>query len=311
MLLRFAVTMPLLCLATMTAQTPPPLVQWIPAAASTAEAGKPWRQLLDTGTLSSGRYRLQKGAADGQSPHDRDEVYFIVNGKAKLEAGGETRAVAPGDTVFVAAGVAHHFLDIEQDLDVLVLFSAARPDRGGMREGPVPTAQTPYPETSARGCTRIFYWFGPDSAGQVAIDHGQPRWQDAFDKFLRQPSGVRWRLGENFWTTLDTNIALCIGGVEVPVGQDDCVLQNQKQGGLQLVLLDPQLVRQRRLDAYEAAKTEGGIVVPLTLQQAAVPATRLSFELTVDRAQKDHGALAIRFGPHELHAEVVLHPQHD
>lgn len=302
-------TIPFLCLATMTAQSPPPLVQWIPAASSTAQAGAPWLSLLDTGTLSSGRYRLAKGAEDQQSPHDRDEVYFVVGGAAKLEAGGETRAVAPGDMVFVAAGVAHRFVDITADLDVVVFFSHARADRGGMREGPVPSEQTPYAETSARGGARIFYWFGPDSAGQVAIDHGQPRWQDAFGKVLQQPSGRRWRLGENFWTTLDTNIALTLGGVAVPVGQYYCVLQNVADGGLQLVLLDPQVVRQRRLDAYEAAKTEGGIAVPLTLGKAAVPATRLQIELTVDRENKDHGALVIRFGPHQLAAPLLLQPQ--
>jgi hypothetical protein len=31
-----------------------------------------------------------------------------------------------------------------------------------------------------------------------------------------KPAGKRWRFGENFWTTLDTNMELTIGGVKVP-----------------------------------------------------------------------------------------------
>ncbi len=30
-------------------------------------------------------------------------------------------------------------------------------------------------------------------------------------------SGKIWRMGENFWTSLDSNAPLTIGGVEVPV----------------------------------------------------------------------------------------------
>jgi hypothetical protein len=176
-----------------------------------------------------------------------------------------------------------------------------------MRAGPRPTEQTPYPETNARHATRVFYWFGPDSAGQVAIDHGQPRWQAAFDGFLKQPTGKRWRFGENFWTTLDTNMELDLGGVRVPVGSYYCVLQNTAKDGVQLVLLEPAAVRGQRLDAYEAAKTSGGILVPLQHGEAA-PVSRLRIELSVDRQQKDGGALTIRFGSHELSAPLVMHP---
>jgi len=267
-----------------------------------------WIALIDRSTLSVGRYRLKANAKDNQRPHDLDEIYYVVAGKAQFTAAGETRALKQGDVVFVAARAKHHFHDIEEDLDVLVLFSTAVATTGGMAAGPKPTKQTPYAENSARGATRIFYWFGPDSAGQVAIHYGRPRWQAQYGQFLGKPSNKRWRLGENFWTTLDTNMELTVGGVKVPTGQYHMVLQNVPKRGLELVLLDPALVRKQRLDAYEASKTSGGLRIPLSMQVAKVRAGRLAMELTVDRKQRDRGELAITFGSHLLRAEVQMHP---
>ncbi|MCB9885430.1 MAG: cupin domain-containing protein [Planctomycetes bacterium] len=289
---------------------PPAAVEWLLAheLQPRLDQARTWLPLLSRPTLSLGRYRLPKGGTDGQQPHDRDEVYQVLRGAAKFTADGTTRDVVAGDVVFVAAGAAHHFHDITEDLDLLVFFSDARPSGGGMVAGPVPSEQTPYPETSARGATRIFYWFGLDSAGQVHIDHGQPRWNPAYEKFLNAPAKSRWRCGENFWTTLDTNIDLVIGGTEVPIGLYYVVLQHLAERGPELVLLDAQQVRRQRLDAYEAGKTSGGLVVPLRHEQAPVAASRLQFELTVDRAQRDRGELQLRFGPHLLRADVLMKP---
>ena len=286
----------------------PARVVWLPKPESGRQADGPWLSQLTTPTLAVGRYSLAKGATDQQSPHALDEVYHVLSGKAKLQAGDQTRPVAPGDTVFVPARVPHRFGEVEADLEVLVFFSSARAATGGMAAAPPPTKQTPFPETSQRGNTRIFYWFGPDSAGQVAIDFGRPRWQPAFTKFIDQPAAKRWRLGENFWTTLDTNMALTLGGVDVGIGQYYAVLQNTKDAGPQLVLLDPGEVRKRRLDAYEASKTTGGLVIPMRASLAQEPTTELEVELAVDPAAEDRGTLTIRFGPHVLTAALSMHP---
>ncbi len=285
-------------------------MHWVPAAqaAAASPSGGPWSQLIATPTLTVGRYRLPKGGVDGQQPHDRDEVYYVIAGRAQLTAGGETRTVAAGDAVFVAAHVEHRFHDLEADLDVLVFFSAARRPTGGMAGSPPPTEQTPYPETSQRGNARIFYWFGPSSAGQVTIDHGQPRWQPAFAKFMAQPGGKRWRFGENFWTVLDTNMELQLGGVDVGIGQYYAVLEHGA-GGLQLVLLDPQEVRKGRLDAFQAPETTGGLAIPLQTEKLAQTENRLAIELEVDANERDRGKLVIRFGPYRLTAPLRMSPQ--
>ena len=289
-----------------------PRVRWFSAddvAARRAGHGKPWLGLLNTQTLSVGRYALAAGEKDGQSPHDDDEIYHVVAGRGVLEADGEQREVAAGDTVFVAARVPHRFVEVTEDLDVLVFFSKAIAGTGGMAAGPKPVEQTPYPETSQRGSARIFYWFGSDSAGQVSIDYGQPRWNPKFASFLTQPSGTRWRFGENSWTTLDTNMPLEIGGVEVPVGAYYVVLEHTKADGVRMVLLDPDVVRTRRLDAYEAKKTSGGIAIPLDVETREFVEGRLAIELAVDRSKRDVGELEIRFGPYALSAAVRMEPR--
>ena len=91
--------------------------------ADRAASGKLYRQFMSCGTLSVGLYRLAAGADDPQSPHAEDEVYYIVAGRARLTAGDEDIAVAPGSTIFVAREVPHRFHSIEETLSVLVFFA--------------------------------------------------------------------------------------------------------------------------------------------------------------------------------------------
>jgi mannose-6-phosphate isomerase-like protein (cupin superfamily) len=88
---------------------------------------KHWVRFLDRPSLYAGLYRLPKGGADGQSPHDLDEVYYVAKGRAVLEVDGERTPAEPGSILFVAAEVPHRFVDIEEDLEVVVLFSKAPP----------------------------------------------------------------------------------------------------------------------------------------------------------------------------------------
>ena len=74
--------------------------------AERAAAGKLYRQFMSCGTLSVGLYKLAAGSEDPQQPHAEDEVYYIVSGRARLTAGDDDLAVAPGSTIFVAREVA-------------------------------------------------------------------------------------------------------------------------------------------------------------------------------------------------------------
>ncbi len=80
-------------------------------------------QFINEGTLSVGLYELAAGAEDTQTPHAEDEVYYIVSGRGAIVVAGERHPVQPGSTVFVAREVDHRFVDISEDLSILVFFA--------------------------------------------------------------------------------------------------------------------------------------------------------------------------------------------
>jgi quercetin dioxygenase-like cupin family protein len=90
-----------------------------------------WRELLRVPSLSLGLYRLKAGQSDEQQPHTEDEVYVVVRGRALFRAGGQEQAVAPGSVFFVERAVEHRFVDITEDLTVLVFFAPPEGSRKG------------------------------------------------------------------------------------------------------------------------------------------------------------------------------------
>ena len=82
-------------------------------------------EFLRVSDLSSGLYVLPAGAEDTQQPHDEDEVYSVLSGRASIVVEDETRAVQAGSVVYVAAHVEHRFVDITEELRVLVFFAAS------------------------------------------------------------------------------------------------------------------------------------------------------------------------------------------
>jgi mannose-6-phosphate isomerase-like protein (cupin superfamily) len=89
--------------------------------------GEPWFEFLRVPALRAGIYVLAAGAWDHQSPHEEDEVYYVVKGEATFEAGSERRAVRAGSVIYVAARQPHRFTNITEELRVLVFFAAPRP----------------------------------------------------------------------------------------------------------------------------------------------------------------------------------------
>lgn len=83
------------------------------------------------GSLSITVARWPAGSVDDQTPHTEDEVYHVVAGRATLVVGDVRQPVAPGTVAYVAAGVEHRFVDIGEDLEVLVFWSPARQTNAG------------------------------------------------------------------------------------------------------------------------------------------------------------------------------------
>jgi len=90
-----------------------------------AAAGKLYREFLRVPTLSAGLYVLAAGATDPQKPHHEDEMYYVVQGRARFRAGDKDQEVSAGSVLFVGAEVEHRFHDIVEELAVLVFFAPA------------------------------------------------------------------------------------------------------------------------------------------------------------------------------------------
>jgi len=90
-----------------------------------ARAGKSYLEFLRVPAMSAGVYTLPAGGTDLQKPHQEDEMYYVVRGRARMKVGAEDRAVSQGSVIFVAAQVEHRFYDIAEALVVLVFFAPA------------------------------------------------------------------------------------------------------------------------------------------------------------------------------------------
>jgi quercetin dioxygenase-like cupin family protein len=90
-----------------------------------ARQGKDYLEYLRVPSMSAGLYVLAPGSTDLQSPHEQDEMYYVVQGKARMRAGAEEQSVGQGSIIFVAANLEHRFYDIEDELTVLVFFAPA------------------------------------------------------------------------------------------------------------------------------------------------------------------------------------------
>ena len=84
-----------------------------------------YREFLRVPAMSAGLYVLPAGATDLQTPHQEDEIYYVIRGKAKVRIAKQETPVSEGSVVFVEARAEHRFFDIEQDLVLLVVFSPA------------------------------------------------------------------------------------------------------------------------------------------------------------------------------------------
>jgi quercetin dioxygenase-like cupin family protein len=99
------------------------------AGRPTPTDGASWVEHLSVPDLSCGTYSIAAGATDPQEPHTEDELYVCTGGRATLWTPTGSCRVEAGTVVFVPAGEEHRFVDVEEDLTVLVVFGPAEESR--------------------------------------------------------------------------------------------------------------------------------------------------------------------------------------
>ena len=90
-----------------------------------SRANQRYVEFLRVPSLSAGIYELPKDGKDLQTPHDEDELYHVVQGRATIRVGQEDQEVRPGTLIFVPARVEHRFHRIRQAFSLVVFFAPA------------------------------------------------------------------------------------------------------------------------------------------------------------------------------------------
>ena len=67
--------------------------------------------------------RFEPGDKDEEHAHEVDEIYHIDSGSASLEVEGKKHEVNPGDVIHLGPETDHHFVDIEEQLVVTVMYA--------------------------------------------------------------------------------------------------------------------------------------------------------------------------------------------
>ena len=167
-------------------------------------------------------------------------------------------------------------------------------------------------DSPERGTTRVGYWNNEKNrgAGQFAIDHGRPVWKKDYEdsaKFDAMTKGKVWRLGDNFWTTLDTDMPLIISGKTVPTGSWYLGVERSADGAQwNLVFIDPAKARAAHIDASEIERAPIALKAPLTLEQAADMKDRLTIALTFTRPNIRDVTFRISWGNLQLSAPIKV-----
>src|SRR4029079_2539771 len=112
------------------------------------------------------------------------------------------------------------------------------------------------PALGERGTSRILYWNQEKdmAVAAVAVDFGRPVWKKEYEdagRFDLMTKGKVWRLGNDYWTILDSNLPIKIAGRHIRVSLQYLGLDRSPDGSRwSLAFIDPVKVRRSRLDGF-------------------------------------------------------------
>ncbi len=185
-------------------------------------------------------------------------------------------------------------------------------------------AQTPAPPNAKfwiygqtieeRASSRLGYWRTNVNAGigEVVVSYGRPPWKAQYSEQLDQLTrGKMWRMGDNYWTLLDTNLPLRVGGVPVAVGLYYLAVARSEDGSTwELVFIDPEKSREKGLDSFDVGTRPAEIPVlfkaPLTFEEAQEQAEKMTILLKLNGDSQTEGTLRLSWGNFALSTPVSV-----
>ncbi len=177
---------------------------------------------------------------------------------------------------------------------------------------------TPSIESMRRGYSSISYWtYREDGVeiggGRISIEHGLPAWRPELDDpevFDRATKGKFYRLGNNKWTTLDTNLTLELGERRVDPGIYYLAVERGTEGKWALVFVEPKAVHRKLIDswAFVPRPTEVPVMFTVPLQHSRAPdrAAELRIDPGLVKEEPSRGWIQIHWGPHVLECHMKI-----
>lgn len=165
------------------------------------------------------------------------------------------------------------------------------------------------PEADRRSSTVVM--FGEDVVVGVSISYSAPEWKDSYDTpgALDQNKGQNVRLGKNWWTSLDTNVPLEIGGTRLEPGAYFLGLHYGEDGSFKLLVIDSVQAMKESMMPFDPAGWKGGTMIPLKMSKDSLEETQDEMVIAITAAEGDptKGSFSIQWGKHELSADVRFH----
>lgn len=163
-----------------------------------------------------------------------------------------------------------------------------------------------------RGSARVLYWnTGANAAyGQFAIDYGRPVWKKDYDdtaNFDKLTKGKTYRLGSNFWTSLDTQLPLKVSGRMVAPGHYYLGLARSSDGNQWgLVFIDSAKTRDMHLDAYQIERAPVLFQVLMKSEPAGDANEKLTITLSYPKENPKQVTLRIVWGKLQFSTPVEV-----
>ena len=123
--------------------------------------------------------------------------------------------------------------------------------------------------------------------GELAINYGRPVWKAEYADpatFDQMTKGRVWRMGDYFWTVLDTNRPVKISGREIAVGAYYLGLHRSQDGSTwSLAFIDPVKARRDQIDPLVIRKATIDFMIPMAFSRAEEPTEKLTMTLEYQR----------------------------
>ena len=168
------------------------------------------------------------------------------------------------------------------------------------------------PALGERGTSRILYWNQEKdmAVAAVAVDFGRPVWKKEYEdagRFDLMTKGKVWRLGNDYWTILDSNVPIKIAGRDIPVGLWYLDLDRSPDGSRwSLAFIDPVKARRSRHDGFAMDTVPVDFKVPMTAEKPAGVTEKLTLALSASKEDMKNVTLRVSWGRLQLMAPMQV-----